>query len=340
MSNLNKKGSTSWYVISMILAILALAIFALIIYAFPWSETSNRELCHESVLLKATMPDYLLVSPKDAISVRCKSKKICVTSKSFGKGECTTLQGDYTTMRVSGNDNEVKEKIQMFLAREMADCWNMMGQGNLEIFTREKSWTIDAFSQGVICSRIEFDKEFLRKYDDMSKNFTGLSRYMITHKVPENNVSYMDYLMSGADGVASEAYFGNILNPSKEGNIANHGDQIDSIDLSTPKVIFYVEATKSRAEQMWSSTGVGIAGGAIGYGIGAGIIALTGWTGVGAVVGVAVITVTGVIVGGNTGSKLDGYMLNGRKSIPAIFLTDYSYEGLRKYNIDSFENVG
>ncbi len=146
----------------------------------------DREVCHQSVILRATAPDTFL-GTKDYVPLKCNTRKVCITEDFFGKGDCEEFAGEeYDKARISGDKEEKERKIKMFLAREIADCWTMMGEGKVQIFTREMRET----SNCVICSRIAFDDELKEDIGEIR----GLEKYILTHKVPNKDISYWEFL--------------------------------------------------------------------------------------------------------------------------------------------------
>lgn len=332
---MNKRGDSSWFLVTIIISLITLAVFLIIIVFFPFQETIDRAACKESVILKATLPGDKIAT-KEYINLRCKTRKLCVSIDSTGK--CDSLGKDFETMRLTAsNDAARKDQIKMLISREMVDCWEMLGEGKLEIFSR--SWVGDklTLSKGIICTRIEFDDSVLMGADkemstpDDLKVVSGLMDYMLTHKVPNNNVSYMDFLRGTPEGQSAQEYYGSFINQQCEtGGCPTNGDSFAELDLTKNLSIFYVETTKTKAGSMWGGSILGVSGVAFGGYFGG----LNGAMALGAL---------GTWVGDFTGEffqKLFGPSLpDGRNSVPGIFLTEYSEEGFKKYDIDSFENI-
>jgi len=332
---INKKGDTNWFIISMILVLATLVLFILAIGYYPWKQTIDREACHTSILISGSIPDTVATSAvKSAVSLRCKSRNICITTKTFGKGDCDDFK-EFDTVRVSGSMEEVDRKIKMFLAQEMADCWSMFGQGNLEIFSR--SWDVkdDTKSSGIICSRIQFDDNVLNGNDGLEgtpddiRSIDGFMYYLISHKVPENNISYMDYLTGNPDGASAKAFYGGLMGTSGF-SVDKDSKIIGELDLSKTKVIFYLETTKTRAGQIIAAAFIVPAFAVIGNRFGGSLVG-TASTGLGIKIA--------MFIGDKIQDTFTGDLPNGRKSLPGMFLVDYDAKGFGAYNIDSFENI-
>lgn len=335
---MNKRGDINWFIVSIIISLLTLVLFIAIIVIFPFQQTIDRVACEESVVLKAVMPGDNLPL-KDAINLRCKTRKICVTANRFGKGKCESLGEKFETQRITAiGKEEIETQIKMFISREMASCWEMMGEGKLEIFSRKWIWNTGAFTEGVICDRIEFDESVLNGSDkqagtsDDLVSVYGLMEYMINHKVPNNNISYMDFLRNTPQGQSAQEYYGALLSPvcSENKTVCSTKYSFADLDLKKDFVIFYVETTRTRAGSLWGSTTLGVIGSFVGGSVG-------GFTGAKIVGGVttAVGWFGGEIIQKYLGEKLP----DGRNSVSGLFLTEYSIDGLKDYNIDSFENI-
>jgi hypothetical protein len=181
-----KAELTSKYIITILLLVIGFGIVLLFYYGLGWGSMVDREVCHESVILRATAPDTF-IGTKDYVPLKCNTRKVCITEDFFGKGDCKEFAGEkYEKARISGDKEEKEQKIKMFLAREIADCWTMMGEGKVQIFTRETGET----SNCVICSRIAFDEKLKEEVGEIK----GLEKYILTHKVPNKDVSYWEFL--------------------------------------------------------------------------------------------------------------------------------------------------
>lgn len=333
---MNKRGDSSWFLVTIIISLITLAVFLIIIVFFPFQETIDRAACKESVILKATLPGDKLPA-KEYINLRCKTRKLCVSVDSAGK--CDSLGKDFETIRLTAStDAARKEQIKMFISREMVDCWEMLGEGKLEIFSRAWVRDSDILSKGIICTRIEFDDSVLAGVDkeigtpDDLKVVGGLMDYMLSHKVPNNNVSYMDFLRGTPEGQSAQEYYGSFINQQCEtGDCPKNGDSFAELDLTKNLSIFYVETTRTKAGSLWGGSILGVSGVVVG-----GVFTKS-------IKGAMALGALGTWVGDFTGEyfqKLFGSSLpDGRNSVPGIFLTEYSEEGFKKYNIDSFENI-
>jgi len=186
-----KKGSMTMNMLVMI--IILVVGFAIVFYffvMFDWTGRVDEEVCHQSVIYRATLPS--LAGAKEYVPLKCKTDKICITSGLIG-GSCKEFENlkGITKMKVKNS-----QEIEQIIAREIIDCWKMMGEGKIQVFSQwlaEKYGVGDVGSSCVICNRIAFDKVSLEKAGiDLSK--IDVMKYMQRHAIPNQNVSYYGYL--------------------------------------------------------------------------------------------------------------------------------------------------
>lgn len=336
---MNNKGDIDWFIVTIVLSILTLVAFVLVAIFFPFQESIDRAACQQSVVLRAVLPSEgagVSLGVKDVISLRCKVRNVCVTTNSYSKGNCTGLGKDFETMRLTAKTQLAKEEqIKMFLAREMADCWGMFGEGKLQIFAREFN-SASFTSKGIICDKIEFDST-ITGGENPIKEVSGFILYMTSHKVPNQNYSYMDYLAGTAEGkMASQLYGQQVVDKSISSLIS-----YDSVSVTGVKSIFYIESTLTN---FWQRI-IGTAGG---LGAAIGSLRMGGF-------GFQALTAGGYVVGSMGGDVLTRWLNDdtfcilkeGAKAgskecknhIGGLFLTDYNAQGFSGFNIGSFENL-
>lgn len=193
-----KKGLALSTIVGLIILVLG---FVILIFAFTqinWTGDVNREVCHQSVIYRATLPSF--AGMKDYVPLKCNTEKICITSGLFG-GKCREFDNVKGVSRINVRDVEDVEKV---IAQEILSCWEMMGEGKVSIFN---DWFVQTYGFGtitsscVVCSRIAFDRESLNK-SKININDINVRNYMITHRVPNKDVSYFVY-MTGNGGLVS-----------------------------------------------------------------------------------------------------------------------------------------
>jgi hypothetical protein len=184
--------------VTVILLVLGFTILIIFFYSVDWTGRVDREVCHESVIFRATLPSVV----KDFIPLKCKTGKICVTDKLLGKGDCKDEYGDIKgvqTVRVRGSNVDKIKKVEKLYAQEILDCWTMMGEGKVSLF--HQGAQIHGFGSVypscVICSRIAFDK-------DLSKNIleeVDVSDYMRRNIIPGEEKTYTAFILGDSGSV-------------------------------------------------------------------------------------------------------------------------------------------
>lgn len=188
--NKKKADITSGTLITIILVIIGFVIVFLFYTQLNLGGTVDRETCHQSVIYRGTLP--IVAGAKDFISLKCKTQKVCITSGLIG-GNCKEFENAKAVIKVKVKS---KEQIEQYIARDVVDCWRTMGEGKIGLFSQ---WFTESYGLGsvyptcVICSRIAFDDENLRKSGIFIEDI-DVMKYMMTHAIPNKNISYFSYL--------------------------------------------------------------------------------------------------------------------------------------------------
>jgi len=202
-----KRGSVESYF--LIVIITAIAGFLIALYFLSSTEyNTEAEICKLSVLSRATTPKGM----QNYIPIKCYTTKYCLTKDMFGK--CEEFAGETKVKRIQlpSNPEQAARKIEEINANAKYDCWEMMGQGKLDIVG--DFWqTIGLGTQFepicVLCSRIAIDKasfsdsckkenyakeeEKEKCIEELNKTFSlvDINNYMETHKVPGSALTYV-----------------------------------------------------------------------------------------------------------------------------------------------------
>jgi len=188
----NKKGEINFTVLfTVIFLIIGLLIILFLYYEFNWKGEIDKNTCHQSVILKASMPTVESRSLVD-LPLRCKTDKICITTKLFG-GKCDGFIGEtnVATKVVSSKPEEQAKEINRIIADNLYDCWSMMGEGKINIFSRE--FSLKKYpSRCVVCARIDFDNELKAK--NTVGAISGLSTFLKTQKPEGGSLTYSEFL--------------------------------------------------------------------------------------------------------------------------------------------------
>ena len=179
-----KKAELSIEQIGMIiLLIAAFAIMLFVYWQFNWKPTIDRETCHSSVLMKASTP-VILDSKAIDIPLRCKTNKICISESSNGK--CSEFSSGVVEVKKVNTEDDIKRII----AESLYECWWMMGEGKVDIFSRE--FNLQRFSvKCVECSRIAFSDEIKAKYPN---GITGFYKFLMNENIQGTDITYEEYL--------------------------------------------------------------------------------------------------------------------------------------------------
>lgn len=298
---MDKRGDISiGFIVGVVISLLGFVILLLIYYQLNWTGSINREVCHQSVIFRGTLPSFT----KDYVPLKCETAKICITGKPFGRGDCEEFKNEKSvvTIRVSNSDKGV-DQIQKVYAGEILDCWSTLGEGKISLFSSALAGAglpKSVYSSCVVCSRVAVDKASL---DGVNFNNIDLYRYMNTRLVPDRQQTYFEY-MSG-DGVSASVKLDDNINIiddqtvfDKDTNIQleNNLDK-DSNGLPETAIVF-TQISAPSGSQVFSNTLT-----ALGIGVGAlTVLAPVKAVSLGSKVispaGLAVLAIAGVSLGG------------------------------------------
>jgi hypothetical protein len=182
--------------LTTILLILGFAILLFIFYKVYSSVSIDDETCRQSVILRASAgyiaPSIAEGLARDSVSLKCRTSKICITSGFFG-GSCSEFIGEKGVTKIKVKD---LNQLQKIYAEEILNCWSMMGEGKLDLFSEYRSGKLGLgkiYPSCVVCSRVALDKEGLAKAGiDISR--IDIERYMSTHLLADKNQTYLSYI--------------------------------------------------------------------------------------------------------------------------------------------------
>jgi len=277
------------------------------------------------VVLRGTMPETFYISGKEFVPLKCMTAKYCITSNIFKKGDCEEFGGeDYTTVRVGNDKGKMKEQIKKFISQEIADCWAMMGEAKIQIFTRRDEDAV----QCAICARIAFSKE-VKKELGVDENqgikpgdlkIRGLGKYMISHNIPNTKTTYWEFVTNG---------------------LGDKGYQV-STDYFTldEKAIVFRELGRGVIGKLAGTVG-GALSGMIALGTIGSVVPVVGNI-IGGAAGLIGGGIIGGYYGGKAGDEFQRYLSDNFKDeegegnyISSFMFTDYNAENLKKPLEDS-----
>jgi len=177
-----KKGEMSTQqIVMMIVLITSLVVILFFLVRLNLGGDSQNQLCHNSVLTKASA-----LNP-EAISLQCYTSDVCITED----GSCEDFL-DSEEIKVNSLD-----EVYGVLANEMADCWWMLGQGNINYVGKAYFFRENYCS---ICSQIYFDNslEDIEGIEDKKISKDGLYDYLAENEISEDE-TYLQYIFGTND---------------------------------------------------------------------------------------------------------------------------------------------
>lgn len=131
----NKRGElTTKQLVTIIILVVSFTVILILLFRLNLGEVSNKEICHNSVLMKAQ--STLGSGPLD-----CKTNYVCIS----GGGDCKGFNEDYKL------EAKTEKEIKNIIKNETADCEWMFSDG-------EFGW-LDGKNHCAICSIIKFNSD-------------------------------------------------------------------------------------------------------------------------------------------------------------------------------------
>jgi len=171
---MKKRGElTTQQIVILVIAILSFVVILFLLVRLNLGETSDKQICHNSVVLKSKQK-------LGGGNLDCKTTYVCIS----GGDKCAN-----SAMKVEVDPNN-KEEIMDAIASEMADCWWMFGEGTIKYAGVSDSVTCAR------CSSINFDEKILEKeYKISYREF-----YEYLNKLNKTNAqTYFNYLYDSSD---------------------------------------------------------------------------------------------------------------------------------------------
>jgi hypothetical protein len=197
------EGVMSFQTLTIIIIILAaIPVFVIVSKLIIGGEdAAEKDICQLSVLTKATTPEAL----QSQIPLDCRTQKICLSydDRSFvekiplvgkRKESCSQFAGieNYVTIDLPKDFDEAAEVINEVTANALYDCWNMMGEGKLDLFGTVSSWLGfggDPMPTCVVCSRVALAQNVPVEI----RNKVDVNKYMKDNLVPLSDITYLQY---------------------------------------------------------------------------------------------------------------------------------------------------
>lgn len=193
----NKKGDniiTPQLIIIMVL-IASVAILLFFLTRLNLGGATNKQICHNSVVLKATSggtigslnckTDYVCISNGGTCSDITPTQTIKITGGVIGTG-LFTMGG--TTPPATNEENQIaKNQTFKVIADLMADCWWMFGEGQLD-YSEASFSTVCA-----ICSVVKFDNKLQNNFPN-GFTYKEFFEYLRDTKMANSQQNYLSYL--------------------------------------------------------------------------------------------------------------------------------------------------
>jgi hypothetical protein len=146
---IGRKGAEKYYIlISLILGILILALSLFYIFFELFTEDdSNWEVCRQSIILRASLPEVSLfdkidLSSKEYVPLKCKTQEIRIEKADVAEAEKTIME-------------------------ILDSCWYLVGEGEYHFFASDSD---DIQTRCFVCARITIDDEHLDFYKNNKIN--------------------------------------------------------------------------------------------------------------------------------------------------------------------------
>ncbi|MBS3073011.1 hypothetical protein J4477_04215 [Candidatus Pacearchaeota archaeon] len=238
---MEKRGflAAEW-IVAIVLILVGLGILIFAATNLFTKTDIDKNTCHFSVISRGSTPSLA----QGYVPLRCKTEKICITGELFGGG-CDEFEGEkgVTKIRVSDSSVQGLEQVQKIYAQSILECWEMMGEGKVSLFSQAAAENFGVgvvYPSCVVCSRIAIDKDSLNNVPFENMN---LNEYMMIHLVPKTEKTYFDYML-GEEYSASYSVADNLLNlpdfditEDKDGNIEDITKIDKNVSLVDPSII-------------------------------------------------------------------------------------------------------
>jgi len=181
---MKKAELTTQQIVTIIILIICFAVVLYLLYRLNLGETNQKEICHNSVLLRSKS---IFGGKFD-----CATTYVCIS----GGNDCKEFSSDSKIeIDLSKSDDEIKKQLFNAIANEMLDCWWMFGEGKVDYqgwLDKNDKFTDWTEFHCAICSQIKFDEKLQEKFSNQI-SYEELYNYLYkTEK--DKTQSYLNYL--------------------------------------------------------------------------------------------------------------------------------------------------
>jgi len=277
----NKKAElTTTHIVGLVVLILSFTIILFLIFQLNLGETTKKEVCKDSVILKGK--SLVGVTP-----LNCQTDYVCFSKTN----ECDKLDNARIIKVASKNG------LYRAIADEMADCWWMFGEGEINYAGSE---VVPDFYCS-FCSQIYFDLSVKEIVGGDSFSQKELYDFITTNKMSEQGEEYDEYLYD--------------LNFSKGSDLIDYlkaEDDINFINVDLDKTHLVMMGITNDVSTIAKAfvAAVVVAGtvAAVGFTISTGGLGGAALAGVGALL----YTTKAVVIGGIAGAYFSGLIVPGK----------------------------
>jgi hypothetical protein len=227
----NRKGELSTQqIVLLLILIISFIIILLFLFRLNPGDESKKEACHQSVVLRGNS-----VIPADAVPLKCEINYLCITKD----GTCEGI----TTKNVEKVKTE--EEIYDVLANEMADCWWMFGEGDLNYVGKDLKENLYCS----ICTQFILDNS-LNEIEGINGEIdeSRFYQYLGAKEYSDKDMSYLQYITSANS-------FGSL-----ESSISSEGGSFGSYELGKQYfVMMGMYSDVGIAGWIAAGTGLGVA---------------------------------------------------------------------------------
>jgi len=207
----SKRGQwTPTYKLAVIIVAVVVILILLVLYAgFRDSGISavDKEACRQSIRLNAYT------------KLRTRTGTDLGTYIVDRYGNRVDLQCSTEYLKVTTSD---PDRMKKQIADTMVDCWQMYGEGNLEVFdTRDGNYC-------AVCARLEFEE---------GEQLAGFTRFLMDSQAPQQDKTYLQYFQAAGQRCDASA-----MAPAqfKESYENSQLTDMDTLDTSEPLAVMFV----------------------------------------------------------------------------------------------------
>lgn len=227
------------YLLIFVLVAVSLIIGLFVLYNVGETIVPSRDFCEASILARASAP------LGQRLPLECKPDKICFVASEKDNcrdfpvtQEVNKIVLDFPKDSKDGSylvkEKEILNSIERTTANSLVDCWNIAGQGKLDIFSGDESivgTALNSFDEigsvkvspkCIVCSRIAISDSVYEADKDLGiLNKLDVNRYLAGHAVPGTSDSYLKALTDESLGAGYADFLSQEQNSGDKGKIAS-----------------------------------------------------------------------------------------------------------------------